>query len=343
MEPKRTSIKQMSKMKRRRIETFSCHQQPRWFKLSERFLNLWQRGGSVPKRVGLISFLFLCSFLSVSPKVNAQALVPHTVQLDAAKLEQQGLVLAQEAAQLAQFQQFELAMPRARLATQLAPKSDKVWFLLGGLYLQSKEVDKAITTLQKAQSINPKNAETYFALGSAYFQQQKYQSAIGQYKAGLRIKPNDPEGLFDLGNAYYMLGKLPQAITEYKKSINQKQDFWPAVNNIGLIFYEQGDVKSAMSQWQQAITKANNIKQPAAEPQLALAVALYTRGNKSDRQKGLAMGEAALRLDERYANLDFLKENLWGNRLLSDTKKFLELPSIQAALNGQPLSQPTGQ
>jgi tetratricopeptide (TPR) repeat protein len=214
---------------------------------------------------------------------------------------------------------------------------------LGGLYLQSKELDKAISSLQKAQSINPKNAETYFALGSAHFQQEKYQLAIEQYKAGLQIDPKDPEGLFDLGNAYYMLGKLPQAIIEYNKSIVYKEDFWPAVNNIGLIFYEQGDKKGAINQWQQAITKANNVKQPAAEPQLALAVALYTDGNKSDRQRGLAMGEAALRLDERYANLDFLKENLWGDRLLSDTKKFLELPSIQAALNGESLSLPAGQ
>jgi tetratricopeptide (TPR) repeat protein len=333
----------MRDQKRQMTQRFSTHQQPRWFKLSERFLNLWQRGGSVPKRVGLISFLFLVSSLSVAPKVNAQALVPHTVQLDGAKLEQQGLVLAREAAQLAQFQQFDLAMPRARLATQLAPNSDKVWFLLGGLYLQSKELDKAISSLQKAQSINPKNAETYFALGSAHFQQEKYQLAIEQYKAGLQIDPKDPEGLFDLGNAYYMLGKLPQAIIEYNKSIVYKEDFWPAVNNIGLIFYEQGDKKGAINQWQQAITKANNVKQPAAEPQLALAVALYTDGNKSDRQRGLAMGEAALRLDERYANLDFLKENLWGDRLLSDTKKFLELPSIQAALNGESLSLPAGQ
>ncbi len=326
--------------KRRTIETNSCHPQPGWFKLSERLLNLWQRGGGVPKRVGLISFLFLCSFLSVSPKVNAQALVPHTVQLDGAKLEQQGLVLAQEAAQLAQFRQFDLAMPRARLATQLAPNSDKVWFLLGGLYLQSREIDKAADALKNAQRLNPKNAETYFALGSAYFQQEKYQSAIAQYKSGLKINPKDPEGLFDLGNAYYMLGKLPQAIVEYRKSISYKQDFWPAVNNIGLIMYEQGDIKNAMNQWQQAIDKASKTKQPSAEPQLALAVALYNRG---DRQRGLAMGEAAIRIDPRYANLEFLKENLWGNRLLSDTKQFLELPSIQAALNAQPLSQPSGQ
>ena len=334
----------MTEDKRRVIKKFSCHQQPRWFKLSERFFYLWQKGGSsVPKRVGLISFLFLCSFLSVSPhRVNAQALVPHTVQLDAAKLEEQGLVLAQEAAQLVQFRQYEAALPRARLATQLAPSNDKVWFLLGGLYLQSRELDKAISSLQKAQSLNPSNAETYFAIGSAKFQQQQYQSAVSQYKMGLKINPKDSEGLFDLGNAYYMLGKLPQAIVEYRKSIVHKQNFWPAVNNIGLIMYEQGDIKNAMNQWQQAITKANNIKEPAAEPQLALAVALYTKGNQAERQKGLTMGQAALRIDQRYASLEFLKENLWGNRLLSDTKKFLELPTIQAALNEEPPAQHTG-
>ncbi len=36
------------------------------------------------------------------------------------------------------------------------------------------------------------------------------------------------------------------------------------------------------------------------------------------------MGEAALRIDKRFADVAFLKENLWGDRLLADTKKFLQ-------------------
>ena len=47
------------------------------------------------------------------------------------------------------------------------------------------------------------------------------------------------------------------------------------------------------------------------------------------------MGVSALRIDSRYADLDFLKENLWGDRLLSDTKKFLELPEIKSASQPQ--------
>lgn len=116
------------------------------------------------------------------------------------------------------------------------------------------------------------------------------------------------------------------------------KNYWPAINNIGLIKYEQGDVAGAIQQWQSAVT----IEKQAAEPLLALAVALY---NKGERQKGLAMGETALRIDDRYADIDFLKENLWGDRLLADTKKFLELPRIQAALQqrGENTAAPTPQ
>lgn len=85
-----------------------------------------KRGGSVPKKTGLISLLVVCSLWYLPSSANAQALIPHTLQLDAAKLEKQGLSLAQEAASLGQFQQYELALPRARLASQLAPKNDKV-------------------------------------------------------------------------------------------------------------------------------------------------------------------------------------------------------------------------
>lgn len=286
----------------------------------------------MPNKTGLISLLVVCSLWSLPKTASAQALIPHTLQLDAAKLEKQGLSLAQEAASLGQFQQYELALPRARLASQLAPKNDKVWFLLGGLYLQTKDYNNAIASLKKSQSLNPKNADVQFALGSVHFQQQKYQEAAGFYQAGLNLKPNDPEGLFDLGNAYYMLNRPTEAIAQYNKAVAQGQKawpVWPAVNNIGLIKYEQGDANGAVKHWRDAVALATTIKQPAAEPLMALAVALYTKG---DQKQALTLGEQALRIDQRYADLDFLKQNLWGNRLLADTKKFVELPRIQAAL-----------
>jgi tetratricopeptide (TPR) repeat protein len=255
----------------------------------------------------------------------ARAMVPHTLRLDSARLEQQGLGLAQEASQLAQFQQYELALQRAKLATQLAPKSPEIWSLLGGLYLQANELDDGITALKKSQSLDSKNSAVLFALGSAHFQKGKYETAVDYLKQGLAIKPNVPGALFDLGNAYLMLRQYPDAIAQYEKAVAQDQKFWPAINNIGLIHYESGKVDDAIQRWRSAV----DLDAKAAEPRLALAVALYAKG---DREGGLSLGEAALRLDSRYADTKFLKENLWGSRLLLDTQKLLETPRIRATL-----------
>lgn len=287
----------------------------------------------MPKHNYWLSFLVVLGLGNMATPALGQALVPHTMQLDSAQLEKQGLFLAQEAYQLAQFQQFELALPRARLATQLAPKNFKAWTILGGLYLQENKYNDSLVALQKARSLAPKESSILFLIGSANFQQGNYNGAIESLQAGLQLKPNDPQGLFDLGNTYYKIGKLPDALTTYNRAVLQPNwEKWPAINNIGLIRYEQGELDEALKQWRAAVS----IEKQAAEPLLAMAVALYTKG---DRVQGLKIGQAAVKIDGRYGDLEFLKQNLWGNRLLGDTKKFLATPQMQTALQNRQ-SQP---
>jgi tetratricopeptide (TPR) repeat protein len=262
-------------------------------------MQLLSKGGTVPKpNLLVLALLVIFGLWTIAPPAKGQALLPHTLQLDREELEMQGVRLAQQAAQLAQFQQYELALARAELATQLAPKEEKTWEVLAGIL---------------------------FSIGSSNFQQQNYQDAVEHLKAGLKIKPDLPIALFELGNAYYKLNEMSQAIAEYEKAIAADATFWPALNNIGLIEYEQGKVKAALSKWQEVV----QIDETAAEPQLAIAVVLYFQG---DREEAYAIAETALRIDARYADLNFLRENLWGDRLLADTQKFLETPRMQATL-----------
>jgi tetratricopeptide (TPR) repeat protein len=277
------------------------------------------------KRKPWLNLLFIFGIWSAAVPAFGQALIPHALELNTSQLEQQGLSLAQEAAQLAQFQQYELALTRAQLATQLSPKNYQAWFLLGGLYVQTNQLDKAVTALKQAQSLKPDEASIFFALGSAYFQQEKYDAAIASLRDGLKLKSDSPEALFDLGNAYYKLNQFPQALDNYEKAVKADAKFWPAINNIGLIKYEQGNVDAAVQHWQKALS----IEKDGAEPKLAIAVALYTKG---DREKALTLGEAAIKSDDRYADLEFLKQNLWGTRLLSDAQKFLATPRMQATI-----------
>ena len=77
----------------------------------------------------------------------------------------------------------------------------------------------------------------------------------------------------------------------------------------------------------------------AAEPQLAIAVALYAKG---DRDQGLTLGQTALELDGRYGNLEFLEENLWGTKLLNQAKMLLDTPKMQETM-AQSQTQPSNE
>ena len=83
-----------------------------------------------------------------------------------------------------------------------------------------------------------------------------------------------------------------------------------------------GSTVRAFEQWREAL----KINSEQAEPKFALGVALYSEGNK---KQGIQLGENALKLDNNYSDLKYLQENLWGERLLRDTKVFLNDPEIK--------------
>jgi tetratricopeptide (TPR) repeat protein len=255
----------------------------------------------------------------------AQVHAVHAPLLDGKQLDQEGAILLQEALQLAQIQQTGLAVSRAKLATQLIPQNSAAWSILGGLYLSDNQPDQSITALGRAQVLTPKEPAIWFRLGTAYFQKKDYPKSVEALLQGLTLKPNEPGALFDLGNAYLMQRRLPEAIRTYEQAAAQDKQFWYPVNNIALIKYEAGDVREAIRLWRNTLA----VDGKAAEPMLALAAAVYKQG---DRAEGLKLALAAVKIDARYAETKFLKDNLWGDKLISDTQVVLSLPSVQAAV-----------
>ncbi len=257
---------------------------------------------------------------------RSQALLPYVVPLDFTRLEQQGLALIQEAAQLAQLQQYRQALARAEVAAQLAPRRAPVLSLLGSLYLQTGQIPQAIASLEQARRLEPNNAPVLFALGTAYFRQGQYTQAVTSLEAGLRIDGDNAGALFDLGNAHFRLRQYDRAIARYQSSLALDQEFWPSLNNIGLVRYEQGDTAGAIRDWEATLALVPN----EPEPRLAIAVARYALGQQ--RPQAIQMGIMALEQDPRYGDPDFLVQNLWGARLIGSATAFLNLPQVRAVL-----------
>ncbi|MEB3224248.1 MAG: tetratricopeptide repeat protein [Synechococcus sp.] len=277
----------------------------------------------MPKRRWLVALGACVSLLCLETPARSQAVLPLGRDFDQPQLEQQGLMLIDDAIQLSRFQQYEWAIPRAKLATQLVPERFEAWYILGTLLVQERELDAGIDALLTAQRLNPRESGVHSILGSAYFQQGDYEAALRSLNTATRLGDNSIETLFDLGNTQYMLKQYSGAITTYEKAVALDATFWPGINNIGLIQYEQGNVDAAIKTWQKAIA----LDPTAAEPQLAVAVATYMKG---DRNKGLELTRAALDLDNRYGEIDFLIENLWGEQLIQATRIVFDTPVVQA-------------
>ena len=276
-----------------------------------------------------VSLLLLLGAWSQAQPAHAQALLPYTLPVDPARLQADGENLAADASRLAQFQQYDEALARAQLAAQLLPEDADVLALLGALYLQTSQPqpELAIQSLETAKALQPDNPRVMFALGNAYFIQDEYAKAVSSIEAGLKIEPDSPTALFDLGNAYYKLTQYDEAIAQYEKAVENEAAFWPAVNNIGLVKYESGDTAGAIAQWQRALDIADTEQ---TEPQLAIAVAQYSRGQQSLTNSDAAI--MALERDPNYASVEFLRDNLWGDRLIADTEQFFSTPPLQELL-----------
>ncbi|NJN76475.1 MAG: tetratricopeptide repeat protein [Synechococcaceae cyanobacterium RL_1_2] len=276
--------------------------------------------------------------INVPPSI-AQTVLPYAPALDSEELEQEGIRLVEDAIQLSTLQQYDIALPYAKLATQLAPEMYQSWFVLGTIYSETDRVQEAIPILEKARKMKPNQGGIFFSLGSAYFKLGQYQKSVNEINLGLKLEPDSANAWFDLGNNYLMLKNYTEAVTAYRTALKHDSAFWPATNNIGLVRYEQGNAPEAISQWEMAITQIGQ----SAEPQLAIAVANYTEALRLEQQgqtttariqkkNALIQGQSAIALDSRYGELDYLRKNLWGEQLLIDSQAFLNDKEIQEFL-----------
>ncbi|MBE9028611.1 tetratricopeptide repeat protein [filamentous cyanobacterium LEGE 11480] len=279
------------------------------------------------QRLAPALILALFNLSATAPIARAQIYAPYLPSIDDQRLEQDANLLMEEARQLAQLpQQRRLAILRAKLATQLAPRNPDSWAILGGIYLLDNQAKASITALEKAKALAPKEPVVWFRLGSAYFQTKEYEKAISSLQTGLKIKPNIPSAMFDLGNAYLLNEEIPKAIEIYQKAYAQDSAFWFPLNNIGLIRYKQGDFDDAIRLWRACIA----IDSREAEPKLALAAALYSK--KGERFQAIRLASEAVKLNLRYSEPQYMRDNLWSEELIADTIKILEHPIVKAAI-----------
>lgn len=118
---------------------------------------------------------------------------------------------------------------------------------------------------------------------------------------------------YDRGTSLQKEGNYQAALSEYRLALASDSQYTPAIINIALIEYEEGEIDRAILKWHEIVQENPD----RAEAKLALAAAFYQKGRKFE---AFRMARSALNTNESFRDKEYLKENLWGDRLISDTE-----------------------
>jgi len=110
---------------------------------------------------------------------------------------------------------FSLAVSEAKLATTLAPNSYVSWTNLATIYQSLVGVANdaytwAIAAYQKAITLNPISPTLRVDFGGVYMNAKDYDNAITQFATAATLKPDYANAYYNLANVYKIQGKKPE-------------------------------------------------------------------------------------------------------------------------------------
>jgi tetratricopeptide (TPR) repeat protein len=211
-------------------------------------------------------------------------------------------------------------------AIRLDPKYSQAWYNRGLVLVDLGQPEQALASYDRAIEANnrwvgSKLVDVYVSKGVLLSDRQDHQAAIAAYSQAIRLDAKDSGAYYGRGFSYYKLKDHRRAIDDYTTSIKLNPKGADGYLSRGFARYERGDLTGAVADIRQAL--ATYKQSPGLH--LALGMTLYKQGKK---EEGLNLAEKAIDLDRRVTDLNFLKQNNWGDRLLADTEKLLKNPRL---------------
>lgn len=145
-------------------------------------------------------------------------------------------------------------------ATSLSPHNATLWneWATVDLYLKGDE-DAAVRKLDESLKLDTRYEQTYMILGDLYLNTQNLDKAADAYEQALAIQPELMQAQGVLAYIYAQQGKISEAIQASLNVIKMSPNdpnVWNTRKNLALLYAQKGDFPSAIEQAQIAATQA---------------------------------------------------------------------------------------
>jgi protein O-mannosyl-transferase len=104
--------------------------------------------------------------------------------------------------------------------TEKYPQVSHAHFTLGKNLMDTRDVNAAMTALNKAIELDPRMSDAYFIRGNLYYGQGNYPAALTDYQKAVEINPKYAEALYNLGVCYNTLGNFTEGMNALTNAIN---------------------------------------------------------------------------------------------------------------------------
>ncbi len=189
----------------------------------------------------------------------------------------------------------EQAKENAKKALQIKPDYQEARKFLYGMYLQDKDYDGAINTIQGYLRANDKDIPNLVALGNVYALKGDYVQARATFQKIIDLEPKNPQGYFQLAILDVKTKKVSDALKEADKALQVNPDFLPALQLMVSIYQDQKQPDKSLAVVRQ--TLARSPKNPQLHQMLGeLLIA------QKQPQAAVAPLEAAIALNPRQTS-----------------------------------------
>ncbi len=126
-----------------------------------------------------------------------------------------------------------------------APLKARVWFNLGGAYLNS-DPEKARAALLRALELQPDFIEALYDLGVIEQGRGNWSSALAYYERVVQIQSGYWPAWNNMGNTLFTMGERERALEYFEKTLRLNRDYWPAQYNIAIVHFMNGRYSEAL-------------------------------------------------------------------------------------------------